>query len=209
MRVIMILLESILAAAVIATAGCESLYEGYIPVDGENYIYLFRTENSLTGAMGGRAGADAICLSTYTSRYGRLGAKHVRVFLNVSTDDAIVKMPENFGVPVDAPVMGMNFTTGSLGGVLAASWDDLLDSSINMSLFNAGVYSGGANYWTGDTSGFGTTGLDGDLNCNGWTSSNTSLHGRTGDSVASGITWLSAASQVCDAPTVSLLCVAW
>jgi hypothetical protein len=210
MRLIMILLESILAAAVIATAGCESLYDEYIPQSGGNYIYLFRSNSTTTGNLGGRAGADAICWDTYASKYALLEVRNVRAFLNVSVYDTIREMPENHGIPADAPVVAMNSTTGAPGPFLATSWDDLLDGSISKNLFSAGLFTGGANYWTGDISGYGTTGLDGDLNCNGWTSSSAVLHGRGGDNMQSGVGWLSVANLLCDGSTsVPLLCVAW
>ncbi|MBN1533580.1 MAG: hypothetical protein JXA20_13005 [Spirochaetes bacterium] len=210
MRAILVLFASVIVAAVIGFTACESLYDEYIPQNGGNYIYLFRSNSTTTGNLGGRAGADAICRGTYETWYSHLEALHVRAFLNVSAYDTIREMPENHGIPADAPVVAMNYTTGAPGPFLATSWYDLLDGSISMSLYSAGLFTGGSNYWTGDISGYGTTGLDGDLNCNGWTSSSTVLHGRGGDNMQSGVGWLSVANLLCDGSTsVPLLCVAW
>jgi hypothetical protein len=213
MRALLIFFTSLLAAAVIATTACESLYDDFIPESGRNYIYLFRTENTHDGNLGGRAGADALCASTYTSWYGHLEAQHVRAFLNVSPFDTTQKMPENYGVPADAPVMAVNSSTRLPSAVVADYWIDLFDLSIYTTLGpgGAGVFTGGGDaYWTGDTNGLGMTDTNGNSHCNGWTDNSAAYNGVRGNSSNTDRAWLDWDNRVCsDNVNNRLLCIAW
>jgi hypothetical protein len=87
---------------------------------------------SSAGNMGGREGADGLCEQALAG-YPQLSGLETHAFLCVATDDAVVDMPENYGVPVDVPLESVT------GGVLAASWDDFVSTGLTASLEEAGV----------------------------------------------------------------------
>ncbi|MBN1533581.1 MAG: hypothetical protein JXA20_13010 [Spirochaetes bacterium] len=200
MRALLIFFTSLLAAAVIATTACESLYDDFIPESDNSVIFLFGTLGTYPGTLGGRIGADAICRGTYEARYGDLEAHNVRAFLSVSPLDQIREMPHNYGVPVDMPVVSPN------GTVLALNWPDLLDGFIPMFLSGAGVVPSSQFFWTGDTAGYGTTDDNPAHHCQGWTDAATT--GRVGSADANGTGWLSYDAIGCN-NTYYLLCIAW
>ena len=109
-------------------------------------------------------------------------------------------MPTLYGVPTDVPV----FTSGDVK--IADDWADLLDGSIDQSLWDAGYQV--FQYWTGS---YENGALWTNLNCNQFTAADTTHKGVVGYSTEVDALWLNAGSvnSVNSSSTAYLLAVAW
>ncbi len=165
------------------------------------YIYAYYP-STLDGNLGGRTGADAYCQSIAPPP----GTTVVQAFLSASPIQIRDLVPPAYqGLPVlDA------------GGamLISSTWNDLwtVPSGINMSLSDAGVLGGGAEWWNGSN-------LDGTISantCNGgagdWTTNGNAFTGWAGNSNAPTLIavnyWINFGNYTCNTFT-SLLCVAY
>lgn len=151
----------------------------------------------VAGALGGRPGADVLCGQAAVGMPGIPLHATTRAFLSVSGGDSISLMPSYFGVPTDRVVTGPNRT------LVANSWADLMDGSIDRTLANAGVVSG-HNWYSGSDS----DGTVAASTCSGWTDGSGSS-GRYGYHSTTGVGWISSGNAVCGNATTHVLCLAW
>ena len=144
------------------------------------------------GNLGGRAGADSLCV---TNKPGGIGNTNVHAFLSTSPTDTIANMSANFGVSNNIPVV---FNGGQL---IANDWSDMLDGSINAALTLSGM---SGFWWSGaatDAGDWSTT-----TTCNGFTDS--TLDGIVGDASTSGSGWMGGVWSSSCTYSYHLLCVA-
>ena len=78
---------------------------------------------SVSGAIGGRSGADVMCGVAAASATGIPTHATTRAFLSVSGEDEIRDMPGRYGVPTNRIVTGPNWNA------VATNWADLLDGT--------------------------------------------------------------------------------
>lgn len=144
-------------------------------------IYLF-SAGTYTGDMilqkasrvvvivSARDALNALCKSVLQSAYPDLPQDNVIAFISIDNDDSIATIPLHFaGIPSDWPVYSPS------GIIIAYNWDDLVDSSINKKLQDAGVCD---SFWWSGSLADGT--CDALNTCNGWTDGTNSFQGRSG-----------------------------
>lgn len=144
-------------------------------------IYLF-SAGTYTGDMilqkasrvvvivSARDALNALCKSVLQSAYPDLPQDNVIAFISINNDDSIATIPLHFaGIPLDWPVYSPS------GIIIAYNWDDLVDSSINKKLQDAGVCD---SFWWSGSLADGT--CDALNTCNGWTDGTNSFQGRSG-----------------------------
>ena len=140
-------------------------------------IYLFEGSNAQNGAMGGRAGADAICAAAAASQPAPIDTcANIRAFVSISGADAMVDFPANYGFSATNPV------TGPTGISIGLTWNDVMDpgtTPLVNSLFVAGAVTT-ANHWT-NADGLGGATAN---TCTGMTTNSGAVQGTTGQSGA-------------------------
>ena len=118
-----------------------------------------------------RDALNALCKSVLQSEYPDLPQDNVIAFISISNDDSIAAIPIHFAdIPLDWPVYSPS------GIVIAYNWNDLVDSSINKKLQDAGVCN---SFWWSGSLADGT--CDALNTCNGWADGTNSFHGRSGE----------------------------
>jgi len=117
-----------------------------------------------------RDALNALCKSVLQSAYPDLPQDNVIAFISIDNEDSIATIPINFaGIPLDWPVYSPS------GIIIAYNWNDLVDSSINKKLQDAGVCD--SFWWSGSL----VDGTCDTLNtCNGWADGTSSCQGRSG-----------------------------
>lgn len=151
----------------------------------------------VSGAIGGRIGADLLCGQAAQGMSGVPLHATTRAFLSVDVMDSIANMPIRYGVPTDREV------TGPSTIVIADQWDDLMDGTIDTSLGDAGVL--GPYAWYSGSAADGSADND---TCSGWTASIGSA-GRSGSFASTDSSWISAGDSICGASVIRILCLAW
>ncbi len=138
-----------------------------------NVIYMFRTGGT-GGNLGGRSGADTLCVNAYSASYATLGCSvgSIHAFLSVSSGDEMRAMPTNHGVLADVPVRG---PTGIL---IDSNFGGLVDGVIGTTLQNAGVLpDANWTFWHASND----QGAYDNLSCSNWTNGSGGLNfGRKG-----------------------------
>ena len=169
------------------------------PVSG---IVLYQTTATTDGNIGGRAGADAMCVAAKPSG---LTQTDVRAFIGVGTGDDVQNLPGNYGVPTNVAFHGSD------GTEIASNWSDLFDGNIAVSLNSAGISA--STYWSGSLDDATSPGD----NCNGWTNNTPGggflsvaliFSGAIGDGSATSGGWLGVAPEDCSLSHV-ILCIAF
>src|SRR5262249_50726802 len=139
------------------------------------------------GAVGGRAGADALC--QWASRPPQIPTNsNIHALLSVDANDEIRDFPNKYGARADAPIVGPT------GLKIADNWSDLLDGSLDLSLANAFVVTNSPLfYYTGSNQ----DGSLSDYNCSGWTNGSTPAGATLGSKSQTNNFWLSATRGSC------------
>ena len=161
---------------------------------GPTAIYIY-SAGQYDGNLGGRAGADALCQAVATPPFP---VTTVRAFISVSSIDTIAAV-------VPSVYHGLPVYDHSGTNSISASWSDLWDGTIDMTLGAAGVLPAGLEWWNGSNTD-GTLNLE---NCVGWTTTaagNTGMRGNTNFVDANWINWTASS---CDWAGNYLLCVAY
>lgn len=159
-------------------------------------VYLFATLTQTMGGFGGRSGADALCQTARNATvFPENQCTDVRAFISLSSEDEIVDLPANYGMPSTIPFYA---NTTLLGNNLA----DMLDATINATLSSAGYPM--ANGWYSFSSL--ATGVFDAGNCSGGTDSSGVGQGRYGVDNSNTITWMSMTQTGCN-NLRHLLCV--
>jgi hypothetical protein len=129
---------------------------------------------------------------------------YTRAFISISIADDIASMPKNYGVPTDRRIIS---TTNI---IIADSWFDLLDGTIDETLMKAGVAN---NFWW---SGSDVNGAYPDFkaeaststNCAGWTDGTNVSWGNEGATNKTDSTWMYDGYIVCN-NSLHVLCICW
>ena len=182
--------------------GATSIDDGSADADLGPPLYLFVAEP--TGdALGGRAGADALCAATQDA--GAVAFDETRAFLSVTEDDEIRDMPALYGVPTDRRVVSLT------GATIAADWRDLLDGAIVTSLREGGVHPG--DFWYSGSEADGSLAVDPDggaaLTCSEWTADGTLFDGAYGVTTATDGGWMAKGRATCALDFYRVLCLGW
>jgi uncharacterized protein YceK len=168
-------------------------------------LWIFATVGlTLGNAFGGadvppnvRGGADARCLSTYTSTYTNRSCSNANVhaILYVNATDGLAQMSSRYSIPASVP---LHRATDDV--LVADTWNDLIDvskqpkaSATNIPTETDGIFWSGAN------------GTD---TCKNWTSAASTDLGMRGYSTLIDVNWLRRDSFRCDRLS-RLLCVCW
>ncbi len=97
-------------------------------LDGSNIgldpdaMVLFTTPKNITGDIGGRSGADALCALHHDSERTSIitnSCSNVRAVISVSGTDEIRDMASNYSIPTNRKLRGIN------GAFLGDGWDNL------------------------------------------------------------------------------------
>lgn len=195
--VVQLLAQTSCANAISNYSGASGIYQKIGQVVVNPAIVAMFNGGTYTGNLGGRAGADTLCVA---AKPGSIGNPNVRAFISISSTDTIANMP-TLSPPIanNVPVV---FDSGQL---IAKDWTDMLDGSINAALTLSGVPAG--SWWSGSESDAGNA-LPATANCNGFTDASASAYGNFGDTSVAGFGWISsAASQACS-NSYTLVCVA-
>ncbi len=156
-------------------------------------IYIYDA-GMVTGNLGGRAGADALCQAAAPPPFP---ITTVRAFISVSTTDRISSL-------VPSAYQGLPVYDYSGVNLISTSWTALWDGTIDMTLSAAGVLPGGLEWWTGSN-------IDGSLNaenCQGWTTDLAPDTGMRGNSNFPDAFWINWPASTCDFNNY-ILCVAY
>lgn len=162
----------------------------------DSFILLYNA-GAQGGNLGGRSGADGLCVSEKPS-----GAyqTNVRALISVSGADEIRDMVSNYSVPTTHEIKSES------GNVVANNWADLLDGSIDMNLLSAGVLMMPVHWWSGSDN----TGALGTNHCLGWTSDSSGDAGDVGFG-SDTADWFNETNFTCDGVMneAALLCIAF
>jgi len=153
----------------------------------------------ISGPIGGRSGADVLCGQAAQMATGIPLNATTRAFLSFSASDEIRDFPTLYGVPTDRPVTGPNWN------VIADDWADLLDGTIDQSLFDAGAQAA-TNFWY---SGSYSDGAITPYTCSGWTDGSTLFDGQYGATHVTDGRWLDTGQATCGLNAYHVLCLAW
>ena len=184
--------------------------------DGDNNVSAYNTTSATTrgviyifsvGTFQGnmvtmttssaRGELDSMCAELKEEKFPELQANHVVAFISISDADAIKNFPALHGVPMDWTVRSPD------GTLVAYSWDDLIDGSINVELQNAGVSS---SFWWSGSNADGT--YDITASCDSWTIGDNSRQGRSGAHNRINSEWLSESTRNCN-NSLHLICICW
>lgn len=161
-------------------------------------VYMFAADGVST-AIGGRSGADTMCTSARTANYSSLPDAHVRAFISVSASDEIRDMPSNYSTPTDREIRGPTHIK------LADDWADLLDGTVDVTLFAAGILDD--SFWYSGSDGYGALS---EHNCSGWTSPDALFDGAYGLNSNTDSQWMNSGSEAtCGLNSYHVLCLAW
>ncbi len=165
-------------------------------------IYIFSV-GSFQGDMvtmtspSAREELDTICAAFKKEHYPELDTTRVMAFISITDTDSIENFPAIHGVPLDWPVKSPD------GTLVAYSWSDLTDGTINKTLDDAGVST--SSWWSGSTQ---DGGYDTGFTCSGWTSASPFEKGRVGEIDSLVKDWLQGGQPAC-VSTHELLCICW
>jgi hypothetical protein len=173
---------------------------GYKPTDLNGSavvtpIYVY-SGGQRTGNLGGRAGADQFCESALPTD---LNGMEVHALISVNANDEIADMVTNYDLPTDKPFVGYGSET-----VIAESWTDLLDGTLDVSLEAAGILGMANTFWSGSNAN-GTLAV---IHCNEWSSAGGGVFGAAGASTVIDSTWTYSISAGCSALR-DVICVAY
>ena len=154
-------------------------------------IVIYRSNTTVTGSsITTRSAADSKC-----DRGAALGCNINRAFLSINSYDEIRDMPENYSVPTSLPIYVIK-RDGSFKAKIANNLADLLDGTIEQTLYNASLYEIDYFWWS-FSNGNGSIGYDCPLTGTG-TKGNISVTDST---------WISASTAACGTYSHSVLCL--
>jgi len=162
------------------------------------------------GNLGGRAGADALCLASGSKpTTGAVATTQYRALISVDANDEIRDMPTKYSLRTDQPIVG-NYPAGSTIAI-ASNVGALIAGPTLSNTMQTATGATNVGYWTGsDNNGALVT------NCSGWTSSTAGALGQVGTHNVTTTGWLNGGwyygtpSTDGDCSTLyNLLCVAF
>jgi len=160
-------------------------------------VYLYSAgpfQGNLTTHSGGAArdDIDSKCASIPVT-----GPARYRAFISISASDAVKDFPANYTVPTSWPVRAASFQ------LIAWTWGDLLDGSINIKLADAGISD--MSWWSGSLD---DGAFDENASCGNWTIVNNTETGRAGSHDSIAAIWINDVEALCYTHQ-RILCVAW
>jgi hypothetical protein len=130
---------------------------------------VYSTANAHDGNLGGRTGADQLCVS---EKPAGLACSKIHALISVDAADTIAAMPTSYGYGASKPLCWVHATTLAKTQ-FATSWADMLDGSISVS---RKVGTGrDTHVWTGSKND-GTLADDFRFHCTGWTATSYGPH---------------------------------
>jgi hypothetical protein len=211
-------IKSILAAVIVVAVAatltvCDSSSDdngnpNYTPSDAtEIILYVAGETVTLSGNLAGLSGdtlrdkVDCLCAAEKPSG---VTSPNVRALISLSSDDEIADFPTLYGTPTDLPVED---PTGAY--TIADDWADLLDGTIDITLWDAGITPVS---WTVSLTGSDENGnYLSDYSCDGWTSSDSSSTISWGRAGATNYEWMSIeTSSYCSANSnTRIMCITY
>ena len=179
------------------TGGADAGPDGGLASNNLVLFHAGQTQSSL----GGRAGADAKCVTALAAEAALTGAS-VHAFISVTATDEIRDMPTTYSLPTNRPIVDVN------GKKIADDWADLLDGTIDVALDETAVLGAVGNndsFWHSGSNADGSLHAD---NCSGWTVSSGSQQ-KAGRYKVTNSEWISWAATPACSGQYRLLCIAW
>jgi hypothetical protein len=161
-------------------------------------LWVFPTTGQFLGdGVGGRDGADARCLATYTDKFTGLQCNRNRMHavLTVGPADTIALMASKFTIPTNVPVNRADDNV-----LVSDTWNDLTDTTKQP---RAPVTSAAT-----EPEGIVWTGANGTSTCVNWTSQASTDNGVRGHTTLTVSSWMIRDSSACNL-LARLLCVCW
>jgi len=170
---------------------------GQIAVSGNANVINVYYSAAVAGNLGGRAGADAICLAAKPPQFVN---PKVHALISISSTDSIATMRSLYNISTSLPIVYGN------SRLMAKNWADLVDGSANASLVAGGFSS---NFWWSGTENDLGNAISATSNCVGFTSNMSSDYGNVGNATTNGSGWMNVTGspQTC-AQTYPLVCIA-
>ncbi|MEZ4815642.1 MAG: hypothetical protein R3A80_10620 [Bdellovibrionota bacterium] len=164
-------------------------------------VNIYQTDNSYGNAViGNRTNSNSFCEDTYTTNQVAWGISCTNFvsLLGYSTDNGIVDLPTNYGVPTDVPFVSLDDVE------IASNWSDLID---DRDITMEGTGMTGNLVWTG----FNSNGVA-EVNCLDWISSSGGEVGKASQ-INAAVTpgsWNSGVASNCSIGTsLPILCLCW
>jgi hypothetical protein len=156
-------------------------------------IVLYYSINAYTGDVGGRTIADGNCdsvvLANLETGAGTVDNKHA--FASFDAGHAIADMPARYLFSDSLPVFGPDGCT-----VIANSWADLVDGTIDRTLEATGVLPAGSAWWSGSDADGTLADFPADYTCSGF-SDDTTGSGAIGVSNRKDASWIRSGEKSC------------
>ena len=182
-----------------------------ISIDPDSIVF-FATHKIYTGNLGGRSGADAICLSnmdTKTISMVNHSCSNVRAVISIDANDEIADMSTNYGISTNVDIRG------SSGTRFGTSWDNFTSAAHTLPVgyvvgeMEAGAAGGSTSAWglrTRYWSGSDTSGALDTRHCSNFTDESSGETGSLGEGASTTDTMLDNGHSNCDGE-YALLCI--
>ncbi|MFW5861710.1 MAG: hypothetical protein ACOCWZ_05615 [Spirochaetota bacterium] len=194
----------------------KTYYFNVLVKDGDDHVSAYNTTSATTrgviyifsvGSFKGdmvtmtapsaREELDAKCATLKEEQQPQLNVTHVKAFISISDMDSIKNFPAIHGLPLDWPVKSPD------GTLVAYSFSDLMDGTINKTLQDAGVSP--SSWWSGSLQ---DGRYDDGVTCSDWTSASPLEKGRIGEVDSLNTEWLYGGKPACRS-THELICICW
>lgn len=182
------------------TTGPGSTESSTTDTDEPTRVHVFRgpMTNGNVLALGplpsARANADSHC---YNTPLYPIECSQAHAFASFNDNDELRDMVAVYGIPPSLPVVGPNDT------LIDDNFQAMFDGSLQNSLTDSGVFAELENFWTGSNADGSAT----EINCDGWSSSESGDYGAVGNgSQTTNWTWSQSGSC---AGMMYLVCVCW
>lgn len=162
-------------------------------------LRLFYTNTTYDGNLGGRSGADSKCNSD-ANKPG--GLSNVRAVINVSEDDLMLNMQDNYSIP-EGIIKRLGSST-----TIASNVDTFLR---HLETTEAGFTVGApTGFWSGIETSEDVIVVPATDNCSNWTSNSSGENGASGTltTMSSNSKWKATDNTSCDT-SLRILCLGW
>ena len=188
-------------SAALSSDFCENISKQDINFKMYRSVVMFATTNTMGligGGSGGRDSADSLCQSTAPNLPDDYNG--IRAFISVTGADEISDIDNLYQVPTGVMI------ESSSGKVIANTWTDLLDGTLDQSLADAEVLPSSQLFWSGSNAG----GIAVADRCSNWTEDDGGTDGQVGSSDETNGDWLTNADavQTCDTE-LPILCIGY
>lgn len=161
-------------------------------------IYIFSPTGFYNGNLGGRIGADNICGSNLPMDLEEAGYE-THAILAFDTRDDMASFPANYLIPTNETIYAHGTEV-----IIANSWADFMDGSLDANVRDAGVLPANTIYWTG----FEPDGRLTQDTCSGFTNGTSVQDAQIGNSDYADVRWSAFQVDGCNA-VHPILCFAF